>query len=160
MYFRIADANSYSLTRLTGDGQKAVKTNALPRARISHRPSRRRWGVDGEPEITHNRVKVSELPRMAARTGGAEAVQSINGNLRERHADLARVQHQHDQSTGAAIQESPDQSRSGFPEEVGLDLSWEDFTIDHIKAWSRGGPTSAMNAQLMHRRCNSAKGAK
>ncbi len=42
----------------------------------------------------------------------------------------------------------------------GRRLSWEDFTIDHIKAWSRGGPTSAMNAQLMHRRCNSAKGAR
>jgi hypothetical protein len=42
----------------------------------------------------------------------------------------------------------------------GRRLSWDDFTIDHIKAWSRGGPTSAMNAQLMHRRCNSAKGAR
>ena len=42
----------------------------------------------------------------------------------------------------------------------GRRLSWDDFTIDHIKAWSRGGPTSALNAQLMHRRCNSAKGAR
>jgi hypothetical protein len=42
----------------------------------------------------------------------------------------------------------------------GRRLSWDDFTIDHIKAWSRGGLTNAMNAQLMHRRCNSAKGAR
>jgi hypothetical protein len=39
-------------------------------------------------------------------------------------------------------------------------LSWKDMTIDHVKAWSKGGSTSQMNAQLMHRICNIKKGAK
>jgi len=39
-------------------------------------------------------------------------------------------------------------------------LTWTDFTVDHVKAWSRGGPTSLRNAKPMHRRCNSAKGAR
>lgn len=39
-------------------------------------------------------------------------------------------------------------------------LTWNDFTIDHIKAWTRGGRTSLQNAQLMCRRCNSGKGAR
>lgn len=39
-------------------------------------------------------------------------------------------------------------------------LTWADFTVDHIKAHSRGGKTSLRNAQLMHRGCNSSKGAR
>lgn len=39
-------------------------------------------------------------------------------------------------------------------------LTWEDFTIDHIVAHVRGGRTSLRNAQPMHRRCNSSKGAR
>jgi hypothetical protein len=38
-------------------------------------------------------------------------------------------------------------------------LGWADFTIDHVKAWSKGGSTSLANADLMHRSCNSSKGA-
>lgn len=39
-------------------------------------------------------------------------------------------------------------------------LMWNDFTIDHVKAWTRGGQTSLQNAQLMCRSCNSSKGAR
>lgn len=39
-------------------------------------------------------------------------------------------------------------------------ISWEDVTIDHIKAWSRGGSTTLDNAQIAHKSCNSQKGAK
>lgn len=39
-------------------------------------------------------------------------------------------------------------------------LEWEDFTVDHILAYARGGKTSLKNAQPMHRRCNSSKGAR
>ncbi|MBI2834907.1 MAG: DUF262 domain-containing protein [Acidobacteria bacterium] len=39
-------------------------------------------------------------------------------------------------------------------------LSWNDFTVDHVKAWTRGGRTDVRNAQLMCRRCNSKKGAR
>lgn len=39
-------------------------------------------------------------------------------------------------------------------------LTWNDFTIDHVKAWMRGGRTELKNAQLMCRQCNSRKGAR
>jgi hypothetical protein len=39
-------------------------------------------------------------------------------------------------------------------------LQWSDFTVDHIKAWVKGGRTSLKNASLMCRSCNSRKGAK
>jgi 5-methylcytosine-specific restriction endonuclease McrA len=38
-------------------------------------------------------------------------------------------------------------------------LTWTDFTIDHVKAWIKGGRTALSNAKLMCRRCNSGKGA-
>lgn len=42
----------------------------------------------------------------------------------------------------------------------GRTLTWGDFTVDHVKAWSKGGKTSLKNAKPMHRRCNSSKGAR
>ena len=39
-------------------------------------------------------------------------------------------------------------------------LTWDDFTIDHVIAYARGGKTRLSNAQIMCRRCNSKKGAK
>lgn len=40
----------------------------------------------------------------------------------------------------------------------GEKLSWSNFTIDHIKPHSKGGRSSARNATLMCRPCNSSKG--
>lgn len=39
-------------------------------------------------------------------------------------------------------------------------MDWSDFTVDHILACSRGGKTQLKNAEMMHRSCNSAKGAR
>ncbi|HYS04434.1 MAG TPA: DUF262 domain-containing protein [Candidatus Dormibacteraeota bacterium] len=39
-------------------------------------------------------------------------------------------------------------------------LTWREFTVDHVKAWARGGQTSLRNANPMHRGCNSSKGAR
>lgn len=39
-------------------------------------------------------------------------------------------------------------------------LKWGDVTYDHVKAWTKGGPTHVKNAQLMCRSCNSRKGAR
>lgn len=39
-------------------------------------------------------------------------------------------------------------------------ISWDDVTIDHVKAWSRGGTTTVANAQIAHHHCNSRKGAR
>jgi 5-methylcytosine-specific restriction endonuclease McrA len=40
----------------------------------------------------------------------------------------------------------------------GEKLTWENFTIDHIKPHSLGGPSVLTNAALMCRSCNSSKG--
>ncbi|MBC7816953.1 MAG: HNH endonuclease, partial [Planctomycetaceae bacterium] len=40
----------------------------------------------------------------------------------------------------------------------GCKLSWDDFTIDHIKPHSKGGASRLENAALMCRHHNSAKG--
>jgi 5-methylcytosine-specific restriction endonuclease McrA len=37
-------------------------------------------------------------------------------------------------------------------------LHWQDLSVDHVRAYTRGGKTTLANAQLMHRRCNSSKG--
>lgn len=42
----------------------------------------------------------------------------------------------------------------------GKEVTWADFTADHVRAWSKGGPTTIRNAKIMHRRCNSSKGAR
>jgi hypothetical protein len=39
-------------------------------------------------------------------------------------------------------------------------LSWENYTLDHIKPYSLGGPTRLSNASLLCRSCNSRKGAR
>jgi len=39
-------------------------------------------------------------------------------------------------------------------------LSWSDYTVDHIIAYSKGGKSTLKNAQPMHKRCNSSKGAR
>lgn len=39
-------------------------------------------------------------------------------------------------------------------------LAWEDLSVDHVLAYAKGGKTALKNAQLMHKRCNSAKGAR
>lgn len=42
--------------------------------------------------------------------------------------------------------------------ECGKVLTWEDFTIDHIRPWSKGGRSNLDNAALYCRSCNSRKG--
>lgn len=39
-------------------------------------------------------------------------------------------------------------------------ITWNDLSIDHILPHSRGGRTALTNAQPMHKRCNSSKGAR
>lgn len=37
-------------------------------------------------------------------------------------------------------------------------LTWADVSVDHVRAWSKGGRTDVRNARLMHKRCNASKG--
>lgn len=39
-------------------------------------------------------------------------------------------------------------------------LHWQDVSVDHVRAHTRGGRTTLANAQLMHRHCNSSKGSR
>jgi hypothetical protein len=39
-------------------------------------------------------------------------------------------------------------------------LRWEDVSVDHVRAYTKGGRTTISNAQLMHRHCNSSKGSR
>jgi Protein of unknown function DUF262/HNH endonuclease len=39
-------------------------------------------------------------------------------------------------------------------------VRWKDFTVDHIRAYAKGGKTWIRNAQIMHRACNASKGAR
>lgn len=43
-------------------------------------------------------------------------------------------------------------------ERCGKKLTWENFTVDHIKPYSKGGKTNIENAALMCQSCNSKKG--
>ncbi|MCI0442328.1 HNH endonuclease [bacterium] len=40
----------------------------------------------------------------------------------------------------------------------GKPITWNDFTVDHIKPHSKGGRTKLDNAAIMHRSCNASKG--
>lgn len=44
--------------------------------------------------------------------------------------------------------------------EGGHTLTWDDFTVDHVDPWSKGGRTALENADLMCRRHNSGKGSR
>ncbi|MGD8779417.1 MAG: DUF262 domain-containing protein [Ignavibacteria bacterium] len=37
-------------------------------------------------------------------------------------------------------------------------VTWSDFTVDHIRPFSKGGRTKLDNAAIMHKRCNAKKG--
>lgn len=39
-------------------------------------------------------------------------------------------------------------------------LGWDDFTIDHVLAWIKGGPTALKNAKVLCKHCNSKKGGR
>ncbi len=43
-------------------------------------------------------------------------------------------------------------------EKCGKKVTWSDFTVDHIKPFSKGGATKLANAAIMHQSCNAAKG--
>jgi 5-methylcytosine-specific restriction endonuclease McrA len=38
------------------------------------------------------------------------------------------------------------------------ELTWEDFTLDHIKPWTKGGETQLSNAAILCFKCNASKG--
>ncbi len=87
---------------------------------------------------------------------------------RKRRADLLRqvlggLFEKKDERRGFTIEQrrliwhSDKNKKCAYPR-CGKTLTWEDFTIDHIKAYSRGGRTSISNAQLMCREHNSKKG--
>lgn len=49
-------------------------------------------------------------------------------------------------------------SKDRMCKKCGRAVTWADFTVDHIKPFSKGGATKLVNAAIMHQSCNSAKG--
>jgi 5-methylcytosine-specific restriction endonuclease McrA len=49
-------------------------------------------------------------------------------------------------------------SRDRLCNKCGKPVTWADFTVDHIRPFSKGGETKLNNAAIMHHDCNSAKG--
>jgi 5-methylcytosine-specific restriction endonuclease McrA len=42
--------------------------------------------------------------------------------------------------------------------DCGRKLTWDDLSVDHVRAHSRGGVTTLKNARLLHKACNARKG--
>ena len=49
-------------------------------------------------------------------------------------------------------------SKDRICKKCGKEVTWSDFTIDHIKPFSNGGATKLANSAIMHQSCNSSKG--
>ena len=49
-------------------------------------------------------------------------------------------------------------SKDRMCKKCGKAVTWADFTVDHIKPFSKGGVTKLVNAAIMHNSCNSSKG--
>ena len=49
-------------------------------------------------------------------------------------------------------------SKDRLCSECGGPVTWADFTVDHIRPFSKGGETKLSNAAIMHHNCNSLKG--
>lgn len=49
-------------------------------------------------------------------------------------------------------------SKDRMCKKCGRAVTWADFTVDHIKPFSKGGATKLVNAAIMHQSCNSSKG--
>lgn len=49
-------------------------------------------------------------------------------------------------------------SKDRLCNKCGKPVTWADFTVDHIKPFSKGGATKLNNAAIMHQSCNSSKG--
>ncbi|HQQ01265.1 MAG TPA: DUF262 domain-containing protein [bacterium] len=121
---------------------------------------------------------VRQLQRKAEGAGSnqrlfADYLLTVQGNTdslptRKRRADLLR------QLLGGIFEEKDDQRNFTIEQrrliwhseekkkcaDCGETLTWNNFTIDHRKPYSRGGRTSPANAQLMCRKHNSMKGAR
>lgn len=49
-------------------------------------------------------------------------------------------------------------SKDRLCRKCGKPVTWSDFTVDHIRPFSKGGETKLSNAAIMHHDCNSSKG--
>lgn len=120
----------------------------------------RQAGREGRPLRQVNKLCQDYLPTVLGDTDSAAT--------RERRAAIVRgllaplFDYKHDKRAFSAEQRRILWNRDERPlcRICHKPISWEDVTIDHVKAWSRGGATTITNAQIAHRGCNSRKGAR
>lgn len=163
-------ADFYSLFMLIWEmrEQKFVLANRK-RNRIAERLLRRlSTGVDELRELIRNVRPVKQSQRLFG-----DYLLTVQGDTdsaanRRRRADILRgllfpLFHRKDEKRTF----TPEQRRilwnseeKQFCRKCRKQLSWDDYTVDHILAHSRGGRTALKNAQMMCGRCNSSKGAR
>jgi hypothetical protein len=120
----------------------------------------RQAGREGRPMRQVNKLCQDYLPTVLGDTDSAAT--------RERRATIVRgllaplFDFKHDKRAFSAEQRRILWNRDERPlcRICHKPISWDDVTIDHVKAWSRGGATTITNAQIAHRHCNSRKGAR
>jgi 5-methylcytosine-specific restriction endonuclease McrA len=163
-------ADFYSLFMLVWEmrEQKFVLSNRK-RNRIAERLLRRlSTGVDELREQIRNVRPVKQAQRLFG-----DYLLTVQGDTdsaanRRRRAEILRglvfpLFHRKDEKRAF----SPEQRRilwnseeKQFCRRCKRQLSWDDYTVDHILAHSRGGRTVLKNAQMMCGKCNSSEGAK
>jgi hypothetical protein len=167
-FHKIADF--YSLFMVVWDmrQQKFVLSNRK-RKRVAERLLRNlSTGVDG----LRDQIRILKPAKQSQRLF-ADYLMTVQGDTdsaasRRRRADILRgllfpLFHRKDEKRTF----TPEQRRilwnseeKQFCRKCRKQLSWDDYTVDHVFAHSLGGRTALKNAQMMCGRCNSSKGAR
>jgi hypothetical protein len=126
-------------------------SHGVDRVRQQHR---RMEGVQPEQALFRDYLLTikGDTDSESTRTRRAEILKQVFGGLFERK-DAQRV---FSAEQRRLIWNSDETQRCRRCGEV---LTWDDFTVDHVRSWARGGPTVLSNAALMCRSCNARKGA-
>jgi 5-methylcytosine-specific restriction endonuclease McrA len=167
-FHKVADFYSLFMVVWEMREQKFVLANRK-RNRIAERLLRRlSTGVDELREQLRNVKPAKQSQRLFADYLLTVQGDTDSASNRRRRADIMRgllfpLYHRKDEKRGF----SPEQRRIIWNSEekqvcskCRRQLSWDDYTVDHIFAHARGGRTALKNAQMMCGSCNSSKGAR
>lgn len=169
-FHKVADFYSLFMVVWEMREQKFVLTNRK-RSRIAERLLRRlSTGVDELRDQLRNAKPAKQSQRLFADYLLTVQGDTDSASNRRRRAEILRglllpLYHRKDEKRAF----SPEQRRILWNSEekqvcsnpkCRKQLSWDDYTVDHIFAYSRGGRTALKNAQMMCGSCNSSKGAR
>lgn len=167
-FHKVADFYSLFMVVWEMREQKFVLANHK-RNRIAERLLRKlSTGVDELRDQLRNAKPAKQSQRLFADYLLTVQGDTDSASNRRRRADIMRgllfpLYHRKDEKRAF----SPEQRRILWNSEekqmcskCRRQLSWDDYTVDHIFAHSRGGRTALKNAQMMCGSCNSSKGAR